>query len=116
MFTFNQFFGLLRRTLIAGLLASLIWLPGIPFNSALAMPIPLASITTPVKGGERLSAFISCLPRQLSQPSLKRVWNEMGNNQLERVFHLKTNLKLSQAEIELGTCLNRQGFTSYLNS
>jgi hypothetical protein len=112
MFSFNQFLNLLRRTLLTGLLAGLIWLPGLPFNSALAMPDPLASIVaTPAKGDERLSVVISCLPKQLSQPSLKRAWDEMGNDQLERVFNLKANPKLSQAEIELKSCLNRQGFT-----
>lgn len=110
MFTFNQFLNLLRRTLLIGLVAGLIWLPGLTFNSALAMPNPLATITTPAKY-EHLSALISCLPKQLSQPSFKRAWDEMGNDQLERAFNLKTNPKLSQAEIELKNCLNRQGFT-----
>ncbi|MGL4621990.1 MAG: hypothetical protein ACRCZS_23525 [Chroococcidiopsis sp.] len=113
MFTSNQFLNLLRRTLFVGLLAGLIWLPGLSFNSALAMPNPLAStIAAPVQGGERIGALISCLPKQLSQPSLKRAWDEMGNDQLERVFNLKANPKLSQAEIELGNCLNHKGFTA----
>lgn len=112
MFTFNQFLNLLRRTLLTGLLAGLIWLPGLPFNSALAMPNPLASIAAPAQGGERLNALISCLPKQLSQPSLKRAWDEMGNDQLERAFNLKANPKLSQAEVELGNCLNHKGFTT----
>jgi hypothetical protein len=112
MFSLNQFLNLLRRTLLTGLLTGLIWLPGLPSYSALAMPNPLASIVaTSAKGDERLSALISCLPKQLSQPSLKRAWDEMGNDQLERAFHLKTNPKLSQAEIELKNCLNQQGFT-----
>lgn len=112
MFTFHQFLNLLRRTLLTGLLASLIWLPGLPFSSALAMPNSFVSvIATPVKGGERFDALISCLPKQLSQPNLKRAWGEMGNNQLERAFHLNTKPKLSQAETELRICLNRQGFT-----
>ncbi|WP_193200762.1 hypothetical protein [Nostoc sp. MG11] len=112
MFSFNQFLNLLRRTLLTGLLAGLIWLPGLPFNSAIAMPNSLASTATPAKGDERLIALISCLPKQLSQPSFKRAWDEMGNDQLERAFNLKTNPKLSQAEIELNNCMKRQGFTS----
>ncbi len=107
MFSFNQFLNLLRRTILTGFLAGLIWLPGLSFNSALAMPNPLALIATPAKGDERLSALITCLPKQLSQPSFKRAWDEMGNDQLQRAFNLKTNPKLSQAEIELKDCLNR---------
>jgi len=110
MFTFNEFLNLLRRTLLIGLVAGLTWLPGLTFNSALAMPNALGAIATPAKD-QHLSALISCLPKQLSQPSFKRAWDEMGNDQLERVFNLKTNPKLSQAEIELKNCLNRQGFT-----
>lgn len=110
MFTFNQFLNLLRRTLLTGLLIGLIWLPGLSLNSVLATPNALAATATPVKD-EHLIALISCLPKQLSQPSLERAWSEMGNDQLERAFNLKTNPKLSQAEIELKNCLNRQGFT-----
>ncbi len=108
MFNFNQLLNLLRRTLLTGLLAGLIWLPGLSFNSAIAMPNSLASTVTPTKGDERLSALISCLPKQLSQPNFKRAWDEMGNDQLERAFNLKTNPKLSQAEIELKSCMKSQ--------
>ncbi len=110
MFSFNQFLNLLRRMLLTGLLVGLIWLPGIYFNSALAIPNTPAPIVTPVKD-EHLSALVNCLPKQLSQPSLQRAWGEMGNDQLERAFNLTTNPKLSQAEIEFKTCMKLQGFT-----
>jgi len=118
--SFNGFLSLLGRTLIKSLLISLIWLPGLSMNPAIAVPIVTAAAPegSPVQiidsaaQGDRLSAFIDCLPKQLSQPSLKRALDEMGDDQLERIFNLKSNPKLSQAEIELKSCLNRKGFTS----
>jgi hypothetical protein len=106
---------LLRRALVAGFLVSFIWLSGLSINPALAMPIAnampeginLQSFNSAV-GDDQTSDLIACLPNQLSQPNLKRALSEMGNNQLERAFNLKTNPKLSQAEIDLASCLNRQ--------
>jgi hypothetical protein len=112
--SFNQLTSCLRRTLLTGLLVGLIWLPGLLINPALAMPN--AAVTVPGETaprlvdssteGDRLSALISCLPSQLSQPDLKRALSEMGNDQLERAFNLKTKPQLSQAEIALESCLN----------
>ena len=117
--SFDRFLSLLGRTLFAGLLISLIWLPALS-NPALAVPIVAtgtpgessAQIIDSVAKSNRLSAFIACLPKELSHPSLKRALDEMGNDQLERIFNLKSNPKLSQAEIELKSCLNSKGFTS----
>jgi hypothetical protein len=113
--SFDRSLDLLRRTLLAGLLVSLIWLSGLSIHPALAMPIAAAMpegiasrVVSSVVEGDRMSALITCLPKQLSQPNLKRALSEMGNDQLERAFNLKANPKLSQAEIDLANCLNRQ--------
>ena len=105
----------LRRTLLASLLMGLFWLPGLPTRPALAMPDVVASekiaerIADPTStGSDHISALIACLPTELSQPNLKRTWDELGNDQLQRMFNLKPNPKLSQAEIELQNCMNRQ--------
>jgi hypothetical protein len=117
--SFDRFLSLLGRTLRASLLISLIWLPGLSINPALAVPIVAAGtegssvqIIDSVAKSNRLSAFIACLPKELSHPSLKRALDEMGDDQLERIFNLKSNPKLSQAEIELKSCLKSKGFTS----
>jgi len=112
----NRVLSILKQTLVTSLLIGFIWLPGLPLHSALAMP----NVTTAIPGeiasqqvastsidDDRLSALITCLPKQLSQPNLKRAFSEMGNDQLERAFNLKANPKLSQAEIDLANCLNR---------
>jgi hypothetical protein len=117
---FDRFLSLLGRTILASLLISLILLPGLSINPAIAVPMVAAAmpeanaseIVDSAAKGERISAFIACLPKQLSQPSLERAWEEMGDDQLERIFNFKSNPKLSQAEIELKSCLNRKGFTS----
>ena len=106
MFTFNRFIDLLRRTLLTGLLASLIFASS-AVNPVLAMHNVFYSTETPATESEHLIAVVSCLPKELSQPSLKRAWDEMGNDQLQRVFHLNDSPKLSQAEIELASCMNR---------
>ncbi|MCY7272870.1 MAG: hypothetical protein LH702_03745 [Phormidesmis sp. CAN_BIN44] len=105
----------LRRTLLASLLMGLFWLPGLPTRPALAMPDVVASekiverIADPTStGSDHISALIACLPTELSQPNLKRAWDELGDDQLQRMFNLKPNPKLSQAEIELQNCMNRQ--------
>lgn len=103
------FVNLLRRTSVVVLFVSLIWLTGLPMSSALASSTASAVVAVPVQS-ERLNALISCLPRQLSQPDLKRTWSEMGNDQLERILNLKPDFKRSQAETELASCLSRQGF------
>jgi hypothetical protein len=114
----NRVLSLLQQTLLTVLLIGLIWLPGLPLDSALATPgvvaaMPRARASQLVDStsidDDRMSALITCLPKQLSQPNLKRALSEMGNDQLERAFNLKADPKLSQAEIDLANCLNRQG-------
>ncbi|NJL49801.1 MAG: hypothetical protein HC929_23260 [Leptolyngbyaceae cyanobacterium SM2_5_2] len=123
-YSLNRFLSFLQRTLLVSLLISLIWSLGLSTAPVLAMPN--VAVTTPEEvvssisnattsspsGDARLNAVISCLPKQLSEPSFKRAMSEMGNDQLERVFNLKPNPKLSQAEIELASCLSRKGFTN----
>lgn len=116
----NRLLNFLGRTLLASWLIGLIWLSGLSIHPALAetnltAAIPkesAAQMVASASEGDRMSAFIACLPKQLSKPSLKRALSEMGNDQLERIFNIKSNPKLSQAEIELKSCLNRKGFTS----
>lgn len=60
--------------------------------------------------GDRLGALISCLPSELGQPNLARAWDEMGNDQLQRMFHLKAAPKLSPAEVAVAKCMSQKGF------
>jgi hypothetical protein len=73
---YTQAVNVLRRTFLISLLIGLIWLPG---------EIVLKPDDSSATEGDRLSAFISCLPKQLSQPSFKRALSEMSDDQLERV-------------------------------
>ncbi len=118
--SFHQFLSLLRRTVLTSFLVGLISLSGLFLDPALAVPTAadampqgtaLQDVNSTAKS-DRTSAVLACLPKQLSQPDLKRTLSEMGNDQLERIFNLKTNPKLSQAETELKDCLNRKGFAS----
>lgn len=112
---FKQLTDRLARTLLAALLVSLFWLPGLFFNPALALPLQAATVSeamTPqvvnnAPEDARTSALVACLPTVLSQPSLKRALSEMGNDQLERVLNLKAAPKLSEAEVALENCLSR---------
>lgn len=116
----DWFFTWSGRTLLAILLIGLTWLPGLPISSALAAPVvtvaeKIEGIVSQVVGsaeGDRMNALTTCLPKQLSQPNLKRALSEMGNDQIERILSLKADPKLSQAETELRDCLSRKGFTS----
>ncbi len=115
-FAFNQLTARVRRTLLMAFLVGLLWLPGLFFNPALALPLKTVTVseTMPPQAvkvaskADRTSALIACLPTVLSQPSLKRALSEMGNDQLERVFNLKVAPKLSEAEVALANCLSRQ--------
>jgi hypothetical protein len=114
----NQLLNLLHRTLLTGFLTSLIWLPGLFPTPALAMPniagseeVTSQAVDSTTARDARMLAFIDCLPKQLSKPNFNRSMGEMGNDQLERILFLKSNPKLSQAEVELKSCLNSKGFT-----
>ncbi len=116
----NQLLNLLYRTLLMSFLTSLIWLPGLFLTPALAMPNAAVAasgetasqaVDSTTARDARMLAFIDCLPKQLSKPNFNRSMGEMGNDQLERILFLKSNPKLSQAEVELKSCLNSKGFT-----
>lgn len=113
----NRFLHLLHRTLLMSLLTSLIWLPGLFLTPALAIPSTVSeeaaspSVGSTMARDSRMLAFIDCLPKQLSKANFNRSMGDMGNDQLERMFNLKPNPKLSQAEIELKSCLSSKGFT-----
>jgi hypothetical protein len=111
-----RFLNALRRVLLLAIVASLVWMSGLSSNSAWAVHKTAAFKGAELERnapaaveGDRLSAVIACLPKDLSQPNLKRALSEMGNDQLERVFHLKDAPKLSQAEAGLASCLSLQG-------
>jgi hypothetical protein len=116
----NRLLHLLHRTFLMSLLMGLLWLPG------LSLPPVLAASNVGIAGSEaaaskavssttaqdaRMLAFIDCLPKQLSQANFNRSMGDMGNDQLERMFNLKSNPKLSEAEVELKGCLSSKGFT-----
>jgi hypothetical protein len=115
----NRFLRLLHRTLLMSLLIGLIWLPGLSLSPVLAASnsaitgsedAPKAIGSTTAKDS-RMLAFIDCLPKQLSQANFSRSMGDMGNDQFERMFNLKPNPKLSEAEVELKSCLSSKGFT-----
>jgi hypothetical protein len=118
--SFKRFLSLISRVLFVSLLLNLIWLPGLFINPALAVPIIADAMPTRIASqvidsaaeGDRFNAVIACLPKQLSQPNLKRALTEMGNGQLERGLKLKGRYKLNPAEIELQSCMNQKGFAN----
>jgi len=65
--------------------------------------------------GTDLTAVALCLPKELSQPSLKRALRESGNDFLQKVFSVKddySDYKLDKAEAEYLDCLESKGFVS----
>ncbi len=117
--SFTVLLNSLRRTIFSSFLLSLICLTGFSVNPTLAdastavgIPEIASQSLANAAEGERISSLINCLPKQLSQPSFKRAWSEMGNDQLERALNLKINPKLSQAELELKQCLNQKSLAS----
>jgi hypothetical protein len=65
--------------------------------------------------GTDLTAIALCLPKELSQPNLKRALRESGNDFLQKVFSVKndyTEYKIDQAESQYLDCLESQGFVS----
>lgn len=113
----RQFLTGLPRVCQVTLLVGFLWLPGWLASPALALSINSAvfsgQIPAPIISSapeaDHLNALITCLPTELSQPSLKRALSEMRNDQFERALNLKASPKLSKAEVALATCLNSQG-------
>ncbi len=112
------FFSSLGRTVLTSFLIGLIWLVGLLPNPALAASNNSAAklgkkgsqVTELADKSDRLDALVACLPKRLSEPNLDRALDEMGNDQLERVFNRTDKPKLSKAETELKDCLIRHGF------
>lgn len=111
----TQFFNrLLHHSLLVGLLvgAGLLGWSNPVLAAPDAIPDRIASLVVKSAAeSDRATAFLDCLPEELSRPSLKRALSEMGNDQIERILSLKASPKSSQAETELKDCLNRKGFT-----
>jgi hypothetical protein len=115
----NRFLPLLHRTLLTSLLVGLLWLPGLSISPVLAASnVAVAGSEEAVSNAgsttareARMLAFIDCLPKQLSKADFNRSMGDMGNDQFERMFNLKPNPKLSEAEVELKSCLSSKGFT-----
>ena len=64
--------------------------------------------------GSDLTAFAQCLPKELSQPSLKRALQESGNDFIEKVFNIKGDYreyKLDEAEVAHLNCMEQKGVT-----
>lgn len=104
------------QTVLSSVLVALTWIFGLSLNPAFAVPVTPSmaaentgvSVSSAAVERDRMSALVTCLPKQLSQPNLKRALDEMGNDQFERVFHLKAEPKFSQAEIDLKNCMSRE--------
>lgn len=102
----------LYTTILTGLLISFVWLHwGIqPASAAVSTSAPSSSATT-----ERLEAFSSCLPDELTLSNkdigdrISRALGEMTNDQLGRAFDFTDSPSLSEAEKEFESCLNRNG-------
>jgi hypothetical protein len=65
--------------------------------------------------GTDLTAVASCLPKELSQPSLERALRESGNDFLQKVFSTKGSqgdYQIDSAEAEYLDCLSSKGFIS----
>ncbi|EAW33606.1 hypothetical protein [Lyngbya sp. PCC 8106] len=101
----------LSQMTLMTVLVSGLWILGFSLTSAQAAPNLIGNTDETGLTGERLSAVINCLPKELSEPDLGRALKEMGNDYLERTFQLKDNPKLNQAEIAFGQCLEGKGYT-----
>jgi hypothetical protein len=64
--------------------------------------------------GTDLTAFAECLPKELSQPSLKRAIAQSGDDFLQKVFDVKDDYranKLDEVEIQHLDCMRQKGVT-----
>jgi hypothetical protein len=83
----------------------------------LAQPASAESSAAPryiAADGSDLTAFAQCLPKELSQPSLKRALQESGNDFIEKVFNIKGDYreyKLDEAEVAHLNCMEQKGVT-----
>lgn len=111
---------LLLSSILAIMLVGVVFLIRSPATSASYVDFQSSSnfprVVAEAKS-DRFEAVLACLPKQLGNTSdqdfkerFKQALNEMGNDQLERVFNTKDNPKLSEAEIQFQNCLREKGF------
>jgi hypothetical protein len=90
-----------------------------PFANADAIA-PSSTLTAQASDdldGDRLQVIKDCLPQQLTIQNkdtvdrIVRAFDELGNEQLERMFNLTDNPDLNDAEVEFEKCLKRNGYT-----
>ena len=112
---------ILLSLIVSGMLIGVIWLLDVPATSARytytidkdAAPF-LPTIT---EKNERLDAFVSCLPDELTVKNkdradrIARALAEMKNDQIERTLYLTDDPQLSEAEIQFENCLKAKGLT-----
>ncbi|MGF1479113.1 MAG: hypothetical protein ACFB4I_06445 [Cyanophyceae cyanobacterium] len=98
----------LYTTVFTGLLVGFLWLNW-------GQPAQAAQVSTPSATSERIEAFTSCLPKELTLNNkdvgdrISRALGEMTNDQVERAFNFTNSPAISDAEKEFESCLNRKG-------
>ena len=125
MVKFNNCLKLIYRTILTGLLVSLLWLPGwhnaaqASINSQFYYAQVAAdrdTIKPPSFDEKRSEAIKECLPPELASADVgervERALKEMGNSQLERAFKITDDPKLSEAEKGFEACLKTKGVIS----
>lgn len=112
MTDFKNLFKQLGAAVLSGLLVITVWIGTIQQAQASGN-----SVVPTIENSKRIQAIASCLPAKLTiqeQDAGNRIANalsEMKNDQLERIYDVTDNPKLSQSEIEFKTCLRQKGFT-----
>lgn len=112
MTDFKNLFKQLGAAVLSGLLVITVWLGSVQQAQAAGN-----SVVPTIENSKRIQAIASCLPAKLTiqeQDAGNRIANalsEMKNDQLERIYDVTDNPKLSQSEIEFKTCLRQKGFT-----
>ncbi len=113
MINLKIYFKQLGGVILSGLLIVIVWLGTIQQAQAAAGN----SVVPTIENSKRIQAIASCLPAKLTiqeQDAGNRIANalsEMKNDQLERIYDVTDNPKLSQSEIEFKNCLQQKGFT-----
>ncbi len=112
MTDFKNLFKQLGAAVLSGLLVITVWIGTIQQAQAAGN-----SVVPTIENSKRIQAIASCLPAKLTiqeQDAGNRIANalsEMKNDQLERIYDVTDNPKLSQSEIEFKNCLQQKGFT-----
>jgi hypothetical protein len=110
----SKHFRRVAQSLLLGLLVAVVGL-GFGFAQPAYADDGQSSEQYVAADGTDLTAIALCLPKELSQPSLKRALRESGNDFLQKVFSVKdeyTEYKIDSAEAEYLDCLESKGFVS----